>query len=470
VGRVRAVGGAARCVVLLASLLGLAACGRFDGGAVVAAPDADPSPAAGAEERPTERAEPDARPDPRDDGVTTVGTPDRSPRGDGDHDAHRPAAASSGRRFTIAAVGDVVPHGAVLSRAVVYGQDSGRAFDFRPMFAEIEAIIQAADLAICNLETPLATDHAAVRQQGFPLFTAPRELGAALADAGFDACSTANNHATDAGVAGVAATLEVLDAVGIVGAGTGRTPEEAAEPGWHRVQGVEVAHLAASGWVNVALPAGHEWMVEPIDVERLLAQARAAREAGAEFVVVSLHHGIEYQVEPSEGQRVRTEALLAGDEIDVLLGHHAHVVQPIEWVGDQVAVHGLGNLLSNQQADLTGPGTEDGVIVLLEVGERPDGSGFRVTDVAYVPTWVDRDRHVVVDVWATLASPALDAERRRTLVGSWQRTVDGITREGADTWGAEPTSGTAWFDGRRLSDLRMIAGEPSRSLRGSLRG
>ncbi len=427
-GRIRAVGGATRSALFLGVVLGLAACGRLDGGAVVAsAPGPDPDRAPGLEERAADR--------------TVHGAPG--------HEA-------PGRRFTIAAVGDVLPHGAVIARAAAYGQASDRAFDFRPMFAEVAPIIQAADLAICNLESPLATDHAAVSRQGFPLFNAPRELGEALADAGFDACSTANNHATDAGVAGVVATLEVLDEVGVAGAGTGRTPEEASSPRWHTVQDVTVAHLAATGWVNVALPAGSEWMVELIDVDRLVARAHAAREAGAEVVVVSLHHGIEYQREPSEGQRSRAEALLASGAVDVVLGHHVHVVQPIERIGDGVVVHGLGNLLSNQRAELTGPATEDGVIVLLEIGEAADGAGFRVTDVAYVPTWVDRDRHVIVDVWSALGSPALDPERRVTLVGSWQRTVAGVVHDAADAWGAVPTSGTAWFDGRGEAGLTRV--------------
>jgi hypothetical protein len=460
VGRIRTVGGAVRSAVLLGVLLGLVACGRVDGGAVLAAPDPDPPhaapdpphaapdpPHAAPDQAPPHAAGPEER--------APVATPD-----DGAAAVEPPPDGPTERRFTIAAVGDVMPHGAVIARAEAYGQESGRAFDFRPMFGEVAPIIRAADLAICNLETPLATDHAEVSHRGFPLFNAPRELGEALADAGFAACSTANNHATDAGVEGVVATLEVLDDVGIAGAGTGRTPEEAAAPRVHTVQDVTVAHLAASGWVNVALPAGSEWMVELIDVERLVAQARGARDAGAEFVVVSLHHGIEYEPEPSEGQRSRADALLASGAIDLVLGHHAHVVQPIERIGDRVAVHGLGNVLSNQRADVTGPETEDGVIVLLEVSEVAGQDGFRVTDVAYVPTWVDRDRHVIVDVWATLGSSVLDVERRVTLVGSWQRTVAAITRDGADGWGVAPTSGTAWFEGRGTAGLTQLAGEP----------
>ncbi len=363
------------------------------------------------------------------------------------------------RSFTIAAVGDVLPHPALIDRAVAYGRESGQPYDFRPMFAEVAPIIQAADLAICNMETPLATDHEVVRQYvgrrtpagGAPVFIAPRELGEAMAGAGFDACATANNHASDTGVDGLVATLEVLDDVGIASAGTGRTPEEAREPAWLEVGGVTVALLSATYGINLPLPAGQEWMVEIIDVDRLLDQARAAREAGAEFVVVSLHHGREYQIELSDAQRERTVPLLEDGDIDLILGHHAHVVQAIQRIHGRVAVHGLGNILSNQYAGLTGPETQDGVVALLEVTEHPAGAGFHVTDVGYVPTWVDRDRHVVVDIGTALASGDLADWRRAEYEASWRRTVSGIEGEGAADWGVAPSAGTAWFDARRAA-------------------
>jgi hypothetical protein len=363
------------------------------------------------------------------------------------------------RAFTIAAVGDVLPHPPLVERAVAYGSESGQPYDFRPMFAEVAPVVQAADLAICNMETPLAADQELVRRYlgertpagGAPIFIAPRELGEAMAGAGFDACSTANNHATDAGVQGVLETLEVLDDVGIAASGTGRTPEEAREPAWLEVNGVTVALLSATYGVNLPLPAGQEWMVEVIDVERILDQARAAREAGAEFVILSLHQGLEYQIDLSDGQRERTGPLLEDGAVDLILGHHAHVVQAIQRLHGRVAVQGLGNILSNQYAGLTGPETQDGVIALLEVTEHASGTGFHVSDVSYVPTWVDRDRHVIVDVGTELASDDLDAARRAEFEASWQRTVAAVNREGAAGWGVEPSAGTAWFDARRAA-------------------
>jgi poly-gamma-glutamate capsule biosynthesis protein CapA/YwtB (metallophosphatase superfamily) len=391
----------------------------------------------------------------------TAADADTGPSADGDDGPGEDVGATATtseppRRFTIAATGDILPHTAVIQRAADYGAESGEGYDFRPMFAEIAPVLRAADLAICHLEVPLSAYNADVfgggdrrTASGAPLFTSPWQLATAIGDAGFDACSTAHNHSSDAGEAGIVATLDALEDAGVVPAGTYRTPAEAETPVLHDVDGVTVAHLSATYGLNVPLPEEAAWMVDAIDVETLVADAETARAAGAEFVVVSLHHGLEYQIEPSDNQRARSDELLASGAIDLLLGHHAHVVQPIERFHDRVAVHGLGNLLSNMDPAVTGPPTQDGVIVLLEVEEDAETGAFDVTDVSYVPTWIDRDTHVVVDVGAALEPGDLGERRRADLEASWDRTVAGITLDGADVWGVVPLSGPAWLESGR---------------------
>ena len=353
------------------------------------------------------------------------------------------AHESPPRRFTIAAAGDILPHTAVIERAAAYGEASGHEYDFRPMFAEVEPVLAGADLAVCHLEVPLSADNADVYGGGdrrtpgdAPLFHAPWQLADGIAAAGFDACSTAHNHSLDAGADGVTTTLDALEAAGVGAAGTARTAEEAAEPVIYDVNEVAVAHLSATyGLNNVPMPQDQPWLVDVIDVDTIVADAEAARAAGAEFVLVSLHHGVEYQVEPSDAQRSRADALLANDAIDAIVGHHAHVVQPIDRRHGKVVAYGLGNFLSNQHPDLTGPRTVDGVIVLVEVVEADGAGGFVVDAVSFVPTWVDRTTHVIVDVGAALADDTLDERRRAELEASWDRTVEAITGEGAEVWG-----------------------------------
>jgi poly-gamma-glutamate capsule biosynthesis protein CapA/YwtB (metallophosphatase superfamily) len=446
----------ARWVALVCLGLVVAACGTPAGERVDAAPEeVQPADDAAGDDGDAADA-PASDASDADDAAGDDGDPD----GDGDPAARADDADGTApeppRGFTIAATGDILPHTAVIRRAADYAAGSGEEYDFRPMFAEIAPVLGAADLAICHLEVPLSADNADVfgggdrrTAGGAPLFTSPWQLATAIGDAGFDACSTAHNHSSDAGEAGIVATLDALEEAGVVPAGTHRTPEEAGTPVLHDVDGVTVAHLSATYGLNVPLPEAAAWMVDVIDVDALVADAEAARDAGAEFVVVSLHHGLEYRIEPSDHQRARSDELLASGAIDLLLGHHAHVVQPIDRSHDRVAVHGLGNLLSNMDPTVTGPPTQDGVIVLLEVAEDAATGAFDVTDVAYVPTWVDRDTHVVVDVGAALEAGDLDEQRRAELEASWDRTVAGITLDGADAWGVAPLSGPAWLERER---------------------
>jgi poly-gamma-glutamate capsule biosynthesis protein CapA/YwtB (metallophosphatase superfamily) len=452
----------ARWVALVCAALMVAACGASFGERVGAAPETgdpdtgatsadDDADATADDDADAPAGHADATADADADAGVDADADLSADTGDADSDADA-AAPDPPRRFTIAATGDILPHTAVIRRAADYGAESGEEYDFRPMFADIAPVLGAADLAICHLEVPLSADNADVfgggdrrTAGGAPLFTSPWQLATAIGDAGFDSCSTAHNHSSDAGEEGIVATLDALEGAGVVSAGTYRSPEEVDVPVLHDVEGVTVAHLSATYGLNVPLPEGATWMVDVIEVGTLVADAEAARDAGAEFVVVSLHHGLEYQIEPSDHQRARSDELLASDAIDLLLGHHAHVVQPIDLFHDQVAVHGLGNLLSNMDPAVTGPHTQDGVIVLLEVTEDVGTGAFDVTDVSYVATWVDRDTHVVVDVGAALDTGDLDQQRRADLEASWDRTVAGITLDGADGWGVTPRSGPAWI-------------------------
>lgn len=396
----------------------------------------------------------EAAPDADAEVDETAGSPDAA-AGD-DAGAVPSEEAAPLRSFTIAAVGDVMAHMGVVESAAAHGRASGEDYDFDPMFADVAPTLRAADLAICNLETTLSPDNRDVyggrdrrTASGAPLFHTPWQLARTLRDVGFGACSTANNHATDAGIEGVRSTLDLLDEHGIAPAGTWQDEGLAGSPAWHDVAGVRVAHLAATYGLNLPLEPQDAWMVEVIDLDRLLDQAAQARADGAEFVIVSLHHGVEYQVPISDNQRLRTDTLLASDDVDLLLGHHAHVVQAIEHLGGKVAVHGMGNIVSDMKDWETGPDTEDGVVVLLEVVEQAGGGRFVVGDVAVVPTWVDRAAgHRIRDVGAALATEDLSPDQRAAFERSFARTMDAIDRKGASSWGVGATSGIAWFEGR----------------------
>ena len=330
-------------------------------------------------------------------------------------EAKAPEAKAS-RRFSLVASGDVLPHDIVMQRA--RAEAKGRGYDFRPMFAAIRPIVSTADLAICHLETPLSPTGRDL--SGYPVFNGPPQLAAALRSAGYDACSTASNHSMDRGADGVAGTLRVLDAAGVRHAGTARNPREAA-PTLLEVRGVRVAMLSYTYGLNAAhLPRGESWRVNLIDPPSILADARAARRAGAQFTVVSLHWGREYQHAPTRQQRRLARRLLADPSVDLLLGHHAHVVQPVQRINGKWAAFGMGNLLSRQSVACCPAATQDGVLIHVDVVQR--GRGFAVDRIGYTPTWVEHPTYRVLPVLQALASGSTGGPARAALEASLRRT------------------------------------------------
>ena len=310
-------------------------------------------------------------------------------------DATATAPPEGPRTFTIAATGDLLIHEAVADAA---GKTDG--WDFSPMFAHVAPILRDADLAMCHVETPMSPNNA--RLSYFPAFVVPRELAAAIAYAGYDTCSVASNHATDGGRDGVVGTIAALDRAEVAHAGMALSAE-----GRDRVTMVEagdatVAHLSYTyGFNNGELPESEAYLSNVIDEAAILDEARRARLEGADFVVLSMHWGKNYDAAPDELQTSVGPRMLASPDIDLILGHHAHVVQPVTQIGGEFLVYGLGNFLSNQSAescDECPVATQDGVIVHLTVTEDTAGGQWRVSDISHTPTWVDRSTYEIVDV------------------------------------------------------------------------
>jgi poly-gamma-glutamate synthesis protein (capsule biosynthesis protein) len=288
------------------------------------------------------------------------------------------------------------------------------------MFHAVRPLVSAADLAICHLETPLALPF--TRPTTFPLYGVPWQIVPALQWAGYDRCSTASNHSMDKGAAGIDYTLRMLDAYGVGHSGMARTPAEAG-PSLIDVRGVRVAHLSYTYGLNgLRLPAGQPWRANLIDASRILADSAAARAAGAEFVIASLHWGNEGSAIVSRYQQLVAAAITVPGGVDLILGHHAHVVQPIGNVNGKWVVYGMGNHLSNMGGTKTFSATsQDGAMVQVTVTEQP-GGGFAAAAPVVQPTWVERTSFVIVPLLAYLADPATTGSWRRMLQASAERT------------------------------------------------
>ncbi|MBS1839095.1 MAG: CapA family protein [Actinobacteria bacterium] len=314
----------------------------------------------------------------------------------------RPAA------ITLAFAGDLLPHTPVNRMAAQYGAARGAAFDYAPMLAPMRPLLAPVDLAICHMEVPTHPDGEA--PSSYPTFGAPPELVSGARSAGYDGCSTASNHSLDRGRKGIDKLLDLLDQSGMGHNGTARTPSEGdGRPTIYDVGGVKVAHLSwAYDFNGYKIPADAPWVVNQIDPARIAARAAEARRDGADLVVVSLHWGTEYQHDPSPQQEQWAAAITASPDVDLVIGHHAHVVQPISMVNGTYVVWGLGNQLSGQ----TQLPRRDGLTV--RVHAAPDAAHrWHVVGIDAIPTFVDLPSYRVLPVVETLdahsESPALDA-------------------------------------------------------------
>jgi poly-gamma-glutamate synthesis protein (capsule biosynthesis protein) len=320
---------------------------------------------------------------------------------------------------TFAFAGDTLVHSPLVTRA---WENGGRVrYDFAPMFARIAPVVGWADLAVCHLESPVAPFGEALSTA--PRYGIPGDIAVGLATAGWDRCSTASNHSFDRGEGGIEATVASLTMAGLGQSGMARAPLERIAPVLDE-RGVDVAHLSYTWGLNgMRLPAGQPWLVNLIDPAQIVADATDARRRGAEVVIVSLHWGVEKESRPSSYQREVAETVTASGAVDLIVGHHAHVLQPIEQINGRWVAFGLGNHLSNMTDGFGWPASsQDGAVLLVAMHRLADGA-VAVDRPEVIATWVDRnDGWIIRPVIADLADPTTSPGVRAQLAASLART------------------------------------------------
>lgn len=282
------------------------------------------------------------------------------------------------KRATLAAAGDVMLARSAGARILADGPEVP--------FAGVEETLRGADIAVVNLECAIS-DGGEPAPKAYT-FRAPPAAADALAAGGIDMVSLANNHSLDYGPGGLADTLANLDARGIAHAGAGANATAARAPVVVVANGLRVAFLS---YVDVPVEYGgfdtHRWEATAVgpgvawlNVEQVQEDVASARRL-ADLVVVMMHFGFEGRSTPSETQRAQARAAIdAGAAL--VLGHHPHVLQPVEWYGNGLIVYSLGNFVfdgfdnpANDSAILLADLTEGGVASyrLLPVVVGDDG-------------------------------------------------------------------------------------------------
>lgn len=294
--------------------------------------------------------------------------------------------------LTIAAVGDLM-----FARDIVtLMQQHGPAYPFE----RVAPLLAGSDLLIGNLEGTFT-------ERGEPLdkfytFRAPPELAETLRAAGFDAVSLSNNHALDFGPVGLRDTLDALDAIEVAHFGAGLDRREAEAPLIIETGGAFVALLGFSAVGSSEFADGGQPGVARAEVG-VVGSAVAAITSAVDFVVVVFHFGDEYDATPTEQQR-ELAAAAADAGATLVIGHHAHTLQPWERRGNALILYGLGNFVFDLDR-------ED----LDTLGEGPFATTVAIVELSNVAPPALRFRPVYIDPDENRPRPASAEERERIL-------------------------------------------------------
>ena len=329
-------------------------------------------------------------------------------------------------QVSFAVAGDVIPHEPVRAAAAAAGAN-GQAIDTQgwgALFADVSDVFKKADLGFVNFETPAAPAHSKGSKPF--MFDAPIALIDALKANGIKIVSFANNHVMDQGWPGFFETREHLKSEGLLFVGTS---DNAAQP-WQPVivesNGIKVGWLGMTRWLNGNrnpdkddqphvnfFPYPNESGGAPgADEAAVLAAVKAAR-AQCDLLVVSIHWGVEYSAAPRP-EDVETAHKIMEAGASVIVGHHPHVLQPVETYRthegpdgrdgrDTVIFYSLGNFLSNQSRtyvdglmpDKNGE-PRDALIGLFSAVRKdygPGGVRVELGHVGILPVWGENNRN-----------------------------------------------------------------------------
>ena len=311
---------------------------------------------------------------------------------------------------TVLSIGDIMVHSTQLDGAYV---SSTKEYDFSAFFKETSAYYQKADLAVGNLEVTFGGTEAG-KYRGYPVFNTPDSLADAIKNSGLNFILTSNNHSNDTGLNGIKRTVQVLKDRGLEFIGTRETAEEEIYT-VKDVNGIKIG-MADYTYETSGSKEGRKYLNGTLiaeeandlvasfnydKIDTFYAEAESViadmKQKGAEFIVFYLHWGNEYKTSPNTRQKSIAQKL-SNLGVDMIIGSHPHVVQPIELIRAEggehttICLYSSGNAVSNQRKELmdscpTGH-TEDGTMLTYTL--RKYGDEITVTDVDIIPTWVNK--------------------------------------------------------------------------------
>ncbi len=240
-------------------------------------------------------------------------------------------------------VGDALIHSAIYQDAKT-GIDS---YDFRPMLEKIKPLVASYDLGYYNQETILGGSELGL--SNYPRFNSPYEVGDAFIDADFNLVSLATNHTMDKGEQGVLNSLTYWQQhKNVYKAGSYGSFEERDEKVIREVNGITYAFFSYTTWTNgLSTPSGKEYLNNVYSEELVKNDIERVRDE-VDVVIVAMHWGTEYSTQVSP-QQEQIATYLSSLGVDIVIGTHPHVIEPITYVGKTLVFYSLGNFISDQE-------------------------------------------------------------------------------------------------------------------------
>ncbi len=246
-------------------------------------------------------------------------------------------------RLSLIMVGDALLHSSLYRD----GYQNG-TYDFTSQLELIKPEIQKHDLAFYNQESILGGT--SIGLSDYPNFNSPQEFGDAMIDAGFNLVSLANNHTMDRGVTAIQNSCDYWKTKDVLTAGSYCSAEDAEEIKIKEKNGIKYTMLAYTYGTNgITVPSDKPYLVNLYSDELAKADIEKVRDK-VDLLIVSMHWGTEYRSEPTDEQKREAE-YLSNLGVDIIIGTHPHVIEPITYINDTLVIYSLGNFISAQSTN-----------------------------------------------------------------------------------------------------------------------
>lgn len=246
------------------------------------------------------------------------------------------------KKMSLVAVGDCLIHGALYMDA----KTGTNTYDFSGMISDVEPLIKDYDLKFFNQESIIGGKDLGVSH--YPRFNSPDEIGDAMVNIGFNMVSLANNHTLDMGEKGIIYSNEYWDNKKIIKSGTNSSEEERNDISIYKQNGIKYAYLAYTTVTNgLSAPKGKDYLINVYDKDKAKEDIDKIKDK-VDVIIVSMHWGEEYTHTPVSEEKEIAE-YLSSLGVNLIIGTHPHVIQPVQYVNDTLVIYSLGNFISGQK-------------------------------------------------------------------------------------------------------------------------